>query len=60
MGPSGYGQAMSESPKDMAREATTGESSRTYPLALTGVVIVVAAVVAVVLGAVLIVYYVVR
>jgi len=30
----------------MAREATTGQSSPTYPLALTGVVIVVAAVVA--------------
>ena len=48
---------MSESPKEMAREATTGESSRTYPLALTGVTLAVAAIVVVILAAALIVYY---
>ena len=50
---------MTESPKDMAREASTGESSRTYPLALTGVTVAVGAIVAVILAAALIVYYVI-
>jgi hypothetical protein len=48
---------MTESPKEMAREAQTGESSRTYPLALTGVTLAVTAVVAVILLAALLVYY---
>lgn len=48
---------MTESPKKLAREATTGESSRTYPLVATGVALAVAAVVAVILLAALLVYY---
>ncbi len=51
---------MTESPKKLAREATTGESSRTYPLALTGVTGLIGAFVVVLLAVVLIVYYVVK
>lgn len=48
---------MTESPKKLAREATTGESSRTYPLAAAGVSVIVGAIVVVILVAALLVYY---
>lgn len=48
---------MTESPKDLAHEATTGDTSRTPMLALTGVTLIVAVVVAVILVAVFLVYY---
>ena len=48
---------MTESPKDMAQEATTGDTSRTPMLALTGVTLIVAVIVAVILLASFLVYY---
>ena len=48
---------MTESPKDMARETVTGDTSRTPMLALTGVTLVVSVVVAVILIAAFLVYY---
>jgi hypothetical protein len=48
---------MTESPKDMAKETTTGDTSRTPMLALTGVTLAVAALVIVILVAAFLVYY---
>jgi hypothetical protein len=48
---------VTESPKDLAREATTGDTSRTPFLALTGVTLIVSVVVAVILVAAFLVYY---
>jgi hypothetical protein len=49
---------MTESPKDLVREAERGRSERTPWLALTGVTLAVGAFVAVVIAAALIVYFV--
>jgi hypothetical protein len=48
---------MTETPKDLAQEASRGRSARTPVIALTGVTLVVAAVVAVILAAAFLVYY---
>jgi hypothetical protein len=50
---------MTETPKDLAKEADRGRSERTPWIALTGVTIVVGIFVAVLIAAVLIVYLVV-
>lgn len=55
----GSREGVTENPKGLAEEATTGRSERTPALALTGVTIVVGALVAVIVAAALIVYYVV-
>jgi hypothetical protein len=49
---------MTESPKDLAKEAHSGRSDRTPAIALTGVTIGVGAFVAVVIAVALILYYV--
>jgi hypothetical protein len=49
---------MTETPKDLAKEAQRGRSERTPWIALTGVTIVVAAVVVAILAVALIVYFV--
>jgi hypothetical protein len=49
---------MTETPKDLAKEAQRGRSERTPRIALTGVTIVVAAVVVAILAVALIVYFV--
>jgi hypothetical protein len=49
---------MTETPKELVREAERGRSERTPWLALTGVTLVVAAVVAAILVVALIVYFV--
>jgi hypothetical protein len=49
---------MTESPKELVREAERGQSERTPVIALTGVTLVVAAVVGVVVAVALIVYFV--
>ena len=48
---------MTESPRDLAREAESGRSERTPWLALTGVTLVVGALVLVILAVALIVYF---
>ncbi len=48
---------MTETPKELAQEASRGRSARTPLIALTGVTLVVAAVVAVILVAALLVYF---
>jgi hypothetical protein len=50
---------VTEEPKGLAEEATTGRSERTPAIALTGVTIAVGALVAVIVAAALILYYVV-
>jgi hypothetical protein len=50
---------MTETPKQLAKEAGRGRSERTPWIALTGVTIAVAVLVAVILAAALIVYFVV-
>ena len=50
---------MTESPKDLVKEAERGRSERTPWLALTGVTIVVGALVAVIVVVALIAYFVV-
>jgi hypothetical protein len=49
---------MTETPKDLAKEAQRGRSERTPWIALTGVTIVVAAVVVAIIAVALIVYFV--
>jgi len=48
---------MTETPRDLAREAGRGRSERTPWLALTGVTLVVAALVATIVAVALIVYF---
>jgi hypothetical protein len=48
---------MTETPKELAKEAQRGRSERTPWIALTGVTIAVAAIVAVILVAAFLVYY---
>ena len=48
---------MTETPKELAKEADRGRSERTPAIALTGVALVVGAVVLVLAGIVLIVYF---
>ena len=48
---------MTETPKDLAKEAQGGRSERTPWIALTGVTLVVGVVVAVILAIALIVYF---
>lgn len=48
---------MTETPKELAQEASRGRSERTPAIALTGVALVVGVVVAVILIAALLVYY---
>jgi hypothetical protein len=50
---------VTEEPKGLAEEATTGRSERTPAIALTGVTIAVGVLVAVILAVALILYYVV-
>jgi hypothetical protein len=50
---------VTEDPKGLAEEATTGRSERTPVLALTGVTVAVGVLVAVIVAAALILYYVV-
>ena len=48
---------MTETPKELAQEASRGRSARTPVIALTGVTLVVAVVVAVILAAAFLVYF---
>jgi hypothetical protein len=48
---------MTETPKDLAKEAGRGRSERTPWLALTGVTLVVGALVAAILAVALVVYF---
>ena len=48
---------MTETPKELAQEASRGRSARTPAIALTGVALVVGVVVAVILIAAFLVYY---
>jgi hypothetical protein len=50
---------MTETPKDLVKEAERGRSERTPWLALTGVTLVVGALVAAILAVALVVYFVV-
>lgn len=56
---SGTRLKMTESPKNLAKEAQGGRSDRTPWLALTGVTLVVGVVVAVILAIALVVYFIV-
>ena len=51
---------MTETPKELAKEADRGRSDRTPAIALMGVTLVVGAVVVVLAGIVLIVYFAVK
>ena len=53
----GYAPRMTETPKELAKEAGRGRSERTPWIALTGVTLVVGAVVLVIVAAALLLYY---
>jgi hypothetical protein len=55
----GYAAAMTETPKELAREADRGRSERTPWIALTGVTLAVAVLAGAIILAALIVYFVV-
>ena len=56
----GYLRRVTETPKELAKEADRGRSERTPVIALTGVTIAVAALVAVPLTIALILYFVLK